>query len=131
MLRTGVKFILAYLLLSQVVFAKPDLFLLKTYDDSKEVVGWVMSEKLDGIRGFWDGEKLVSRGGNLIIAQHGLHKATHRSPLTVSFGLSAMILKILAQLCAVKILAIDGKILAIIFLKYPISKVDCSKDCWF
>ena len=68
MLRTGVKFILAYLLLSQVVFAKPDLFLLKTYDDGKEVVGWVMSEKLDGIRGFWDGEKLVSRGGNLIIA---------------------------------------------------------------
>jgi DNA ligase-1 len=68
MLRTGIKFILAYLLFVQVVLAKPDLFLLKTYDSSKEVVGWVMSEKLDGIRGFWDGEKLVSRGGNLINA---------------------------------------------------------------
>ena len=68
MLRAGIKFILAYLLFTQVVFAKPDLFLLKTYDSSKEVVGWVMSEKLDGIRGFWDGETLVSRGGNLINA---------------------------------------------------------------
>jgi DNA ligase-1 len=29
---------------------KPDLFLLKTYDDKKSVVGWVMSEKFDGIR---------------------------------------------------------------------------------
>lgn len=42
---------------------KPDLFLLKTYDDSKDVVGWVMSEKLDGVRGFWDGESLKTRSG--------------------------------------------------------------------
>ncbi|MEO1851907.1 MAG: DNA ligase [Methyloprofundus sp.] len=42
---------------------KPDLFLLKTYDDSKDVVGWVMSEKLDGIRGFWNGQELLTRGG--------------------------------------------------------------------
>jgi len=42
---------------------KPDLFLLKTYDDSKEVVGWVMSEKLDGVRGFWNGQELLTRGG--------------------------------------------------------------------
>ena len=43
--------------------SKPDLFLLKTYDDSKKVVGWVMSEKLDGIRGFWNGQALLTRGG--------------------------------------------------------------------
>ncbi len=50
--------------LSATSFAnKPDLFLLKTYDNSKEVVGWVMSEKLDGIRGFWDGQELLTRGG--------------------------------------------------------------------
>lgn len=42
---------------------KPDLFLLKTYDDSKEIFGWVMSEKLDGIRGFWNGQELLTRGG--------------------------------------------------------------------
>jgi len=41
----------------------PDLFLLKTYDGKQEVRGWVMSEKLDGVRGVWDGARLVSRGG--------------------------------------------------------------------
>ncbi len=45
------------------VATEPKLFLLKTYDDSKEVVGWVMSEKLDGIRGFWNGQELLTRGG--------------------------------------------------------------------
>lgn len=69
MLKASIKLILTCLILFQSVLAKtPDLFLLKTYDDSKEVVGWVMSEKLDGIRGFWDGEKLISRGGNPINA---------------------------------------------------------------
>jgi len=47
---------------------KPDLFLLKTYDETKSVVGWVMSEKLDGIRGFWDGKQLLTRGGKKIMA---------------------------------------------------------------
>ncbi|VVM19191.1 DNA ligase (ATP) (EC [uncultured Gammaproteobacteria bacterium] len=46
---------------------KPDLFLLKTYDDKKSVVGWVMSEKFDGIRGFWNGKQLLTRGGQQII----------------------------------------------------------------
>ena len=45
---------------------KPDLFLLKTYDETKSVVGWVMSEKLDGIRGFWDGKQLLTRSGQKI-----------------------------------------------------------------
>jgi len=50
-----------------LVFAgKPDLFLLKTYDEKLDVSGWVMSEKLDGIRGFWDGKKLISRGGLIL-----------------------------------------------------------------
>ncbi len=48
--------------------AKPDVFLLNTYDESKNVVGWVMSEKLDGVRGVWDGRQLVTRGGNKIHA---------------------------------------------------------------
>ena len=29
----------------------------------QNVIGWAMSEKLDGVRGFWDGKRLVSRGG--------------------------------------------------------------------
>ena len=29
-----------------------------------DVSGWVMSEKLDGVRGYWDGERLLSKNGN-------------------------------------------------------------------
>lgn len=36
--------------------------LLETYED-QNITGWLMSEKLDGVRAFWDGEKLYSRGG--------------------------------------------------------------------
>ena len=54
----------AWLLLSAVHAQKPEVFLLKTYDGTQDVVGWVMSEKLDGVRGIWDGERLLSRGGN-------------------------------------------------------------------
>lgn len=55
------------LLLPPAVFAdKPALFLLNTYDNSQDVVGWVMSEKLDGVRGFWDGQQLLTRGGKTL-----------------------------------------------------------------
>ncbi len=61
------------LLLSQLAYAqnapqKPDLFLLQTYDGSQDVVGWVMSEKLDGVRGIWDGKRLISRSGGILHA---------------------------------------------------------------
>lgn len=47
---------------------KPELFLLKQYDNKQDVSGWLMSEKLDGIRAYWDGSKLLTRQGNLINA---------------------------------------------------------------
>jgi len=46
---------------------KPDLLLLKTYKD-QNITGWVMSEKLDGIRAYWNGKHLISRGGKIIHA---------------------------------------------------------------
>ncbi len=56
------------LLLPIVIFAqKPNLLLLETYDD-QNITGWVMSEKLDGIRAYWDGKNLISRGGKIIHA---------------------------------------------------------------
>ncbi len=56
------------LLLPLLVYAyKPALMLLGTYSD-QNISGWVMSEKLDGIRAYWDGEHLVSRGGKIIHA---------------------------------------------------------------
>lgn len=41
---------------------KPRLMLLENYE-GQDVSGWLMSEKLDGIRGYWDGEHLISREG--------------------------------------------------------------------
>ncbi|MBT4289920.1 MAG: DNA ligase [Deltaproteobacteria bacterium] len=38
------------------------------YKGSTEVVNWFMSEKLDGIRGYWDGKQLMTRKGKLINA---------------------------------------------------------------
>ncbi|WGE89371.1 DNA ligase [Actinobacillus arthritidis] len=49
---------------STSLFAKtPDLMLLGQYRD-QDINGWVMSEKLDGVRGYWDGKQLISRQGN-------------------------------------------------------------------
>jgi len=47
--------------------SKPDLLLLKTYKD-QNTTNWVMSEKLDGIRAYWDGKQLLSRSGKVIHA---------------------------------------------------------------
>jgi DNA ligase len=59
---------LLLLLLPLLLFAqKPNLLLLKTYKD-QNVSGWLMSEKLDGIRAYWDGKQLLSRGGKVIHA---------------------------------------------------------------
>ncbi|WP_233993124.1 DNA ligase [Thiomicrorhabdus sp. Milos-T2] len=44
---------------------KPQLMLLKTYQPGLDVSGWVMSEKLDGVRAYWDGKHLISRQGNI------------------------------------------------------------------
>lgn len=49
-------------------FKKPNLLLLKNYTSDENVTGWYMSEKLDGVRGFWDGEKLISRNGKIFKA---------------------------------------------------------------
>lgn len=42
---------------------KPDLLLLKSYEQERNVTGWLMSEKLDGVRAYWDGKRLLSRSG--------------------------------------------------------------------
>ena len=38
------------------------------YKGKTEVVNWLMSEKLDGIRGYWNGKQLMTRKGKLINA---------------------------------------------------------------
>ena len=34
------------------------------YTGSEAITGWLMSEKLDGVRGYWNGKRLLTRKGN-------------------------------------------------------------------
>jgi len=58
------KIFLIFCLLASALYAKkPELFLLNVYNKDINVSSWYMSEKLDGVRAYWDGKKLVSRAG--------------------------------------------------------------------
>jgi len=59
-----IRFVIALVLPFLLFAGKPDLLLLKSYKEDLHVKGWLMSEKLDGVRAYWDGKKLISRGGN-------------------------------------------------------------------
>jgi DNA ligase-1 len=41
----------------------PDLLLLTKYRPGMDINGWYMSEKLDGVRAYWNGRQLLSRQG--------------------------------------------------------------------
>ncbi|WP_320040252.1 DNA ligase [uncultured Desulfobacter sp.] len=41
----------------------PHLQKARSYTGNEDITGWVMSEKLDGIRGYWDGSRLLTRKG--------------------------------------------------------------------
>ncbi len=41
------------------------VLLAETWDGSQNIVGWHMSEKLDGVRAYWDGTRFLSRNGNV------------------------------------------------------------------
>jgi DNA ligase-1 len=43
----------------------PPLLLAETWDTSRDLAGWWMSEKLDGVRAYWDGKQFLSRLGNV------------------------------------------------------------------
>lgn len=42
-----------------------DPMLPRVYSSQIDVTDWLMSEKLDGVRGYWDGRQLYSKNGNL------------------------------------------------------------------
>lgn len=59
-------FIFCLILLVLPVKAKPipELLLAKTYDKGIDIADYLVSEKLDGVRAYWDGKQLLSRQGN-------------------------------------------------------------------
>jgi DNA ligase-1 len=42
----------------------PPLLLAQTWDNATDLADWWMSEKLDGVRAYWDGKRFLSRQGN-------------------------------------------------------------------
>lgn len=48
--------------------SKPELVLANVYNTDIEVEQYWVSEKLDGVRAYWDGKQLITRGGNVIAA---------------------------------------------------------------
>lgn len=48
--------------------SEPPLLLAERWDGVTDPVGWWLSEKLDGVRAFWDGRQLISRLGNPFFA---------------------------------------------------------------
>lgn len=55
------------ILFYELLAKKPNLLLLKTYKN-QNIKNWVMSEKLDGVRAYWNGKNLLTRNGNIINA---------------------------------------------------------------
>lgn len=49
-------------------FPAPPAMLAKVYHSAVPLADFLVSEKLDGVRGYWDGEKLLTRGGEHIMA---------------------------------------------------------------
>ncbi|OWK36349.1 DNA ligase [Fimbriiglobus ruber] len=45
--------------------AGPPLLLAESWDATADLTGWWMSEKLDGVRAYWDGSRFLSRLGNV------------------------------------------------------------------
>ena len=43
----------------------PPLLLAESWDNATDLTDWWMSEKLDGVRAYWDGKQFLSRQGNL------------------------------------------------------------------
>ena len=61
--------------------AGPPLLLAETWDNAIDLSGWWMSEKLDGVRAYWDGKQFLSRQGNLYHAPDWFTKGLPSVPL--------------------------------------------------
>jgi DNA ligase-1 len=57
--------ILLFCLMPATLVAASGMMLPQTDDGEGDISGWWMSEKLDGVRGTWDGKRLWSKNGRL------------------------------------------------------------------
>jgi DNA ligase-1 len=59
----------------------PALLLAESWDCVRDPTGWWLSEKLDGVRAYWDGKQFLSRQGNLFHAPAWFVAGLPREPL--------------------------------------------------
>jgi DNA ligase-1 len=59
----------------------PPLLLAEKWDSSQDLTGWWMSEKLDGVRAYWDGQTFLSRLGNRFHAPDWFIEGLPETPL--------------------------------------------------
>ena len=59
----------------------PELLLAKSWDGNLDPTGWWMSEKLDGVRAYWDGKNFISRLGNVFHAPDWFKDGLPKEPL--------------------------------------------------
>lgn len=59
----------------------PQLLLAKNYQQGIDVKQYLVSEKYDGVRAFWDGEQLITRQGNVINAPDWFIESFPKTPL--------------------------------------------------
>jgi DNA ligase-1 len=59
----------------------PPLLLAERWDQQADLSGWWMSEKLDGVRAYWDGSQFLSRLGNLLHAPDWFTEGLPGEPL--------------------------------------------------
>lgn len=59
----------------------PGVLLAQTWDGELDLSDWWLSEKLDGVRAYWDGENLMSRLGNAFLPPDWFLSALPSEPL--------------------------------------------------
>lgn len=81
-LRLQHLYLLLYLFTAAVAHAEaPRLMLATIWDPGDDPAGWWMSEKYDGVRGYWDGDQMLTRGGEHIALPKALHHSLPPFPL--------------------------------------------------
>ena len=66
--RQGLAIIGLWIMAGWCLAQGPALQLAQTYQQGMALEGYWVSEKLDGVRAYWNGEHLISKGGYVINA---------------------------------------------------------------
>ncbi len=69
-----------------------ELMLPQIYTQQVDVSGWLMSEKLDGVRGYWDGKQLLSKNGHAFPHRQHLFVTCHPFLSKASSGAGVVLL---------------------------------------